>query len=103
MGRGFENIPTFVLKFSTRARVEGNVGETLLMMQGGIAVDYYIGPGPVRVYLQIEMNTTTVQVWNVIGLIPSTTSVDAVILGAQRGISEEGPSNFCRSLGLRCG
>ena len=53
---------------------------------GGFNFTYKIGPGPVQVHMQLDMNFTVTPIWNVIGRIDGAIEPDRyIIIGSHRG------------------
>lgn len=84
---GLPTIPTLPLSYDDAALILKRIGgaDVPQAWQGALPFRYHIGPGPVRLNVEIEVEYAVREIWDVMGILPGTAESDAwVIVGAHR-------------------
>lgn len=86
-GAGLPKIPTMPIGYDDAARILSRIGGASVPQswQGALPFRYHVGPGPVRLTVDIEVEYAVREIWDVMGILRGTTEPDAwVIVGAHR-------------------
>lgn len=68
------SIPAIPLGYDDALKILRKIGgrEVPQGWQGGLPLRYHVGPGPVTVRLEVEMDNAIRPIWNVVGVLPGT-------------------------------